>query len=210
MKSQPQPTPRRKWHPQRWLLLLAASLLAYAGWTTYAYHSALKEAKALGWAVEYTDPLKVIRQNWKAAFTKDVWLEGVTDIGIQGSDGLEQHQDIVRRLNPKMVLICDATNLRDLSALKGLQRLEGIFIQEGANLNNVDILKNLPVLKTVVFSYCTGLTNINALAHHSTLQFLSLSGCTGLTKESIEALKATLPKTQVLDNFTSDPEPPSP
>ena len=26
------PPPRRKWHLQRWLLLLAAGFLAYAGW----------------------------------------------------------------------------------------------------------------------------------------------------------------------------------
>ena len=74
------PPPRRKWHLQRWLLLLAAGFLAYGGWTQYAFRAALKEARALGWAVYYTDPYEVIRADWKAAFRKATWLDGVTHV----------------------------------------------------------------------------------------------------------------------------------
>ena len=70
--------PRRKWHLQRWLLLLAASLLAYAGWTQYAFRSAIKEARALGWEVRYSEPSERILKNWKTAFEKETWLYEVS------------------------------------------------------------------------------------------------------------------------------------
>ncbi len=207
MQSQPQPTPRRKWHLQRWLLLLAASLLAYAGWTHYAFRSALKEAKALGWAVIYTEPVEVIRKNWKNTFRKETWLEGVRLVSIMTGGEFEQNLAIVKRLNPKALEIHDATNLRDLTALKGLTRLEALLIIGGSNLTNVDMLNNLPALKEVIFDECRALTKVDALKTLTALETLWFAGSHGLTKESMEALSAALPKTRVLDNGAPIPKP---
>ncbi len=209
MKSQPQPTPRRKWHPQRWLLLLAASLLAYAGWSQYAYRSALKEAKALGWEMDYTDPVQEIRQNWKNTFRKGTWLDRVAYIGIFGGEEFERHLAIVQRLNPKELAILGTTALRDLSALKGLTRLEILTITGGSKLTNVDMLKNLPALKWVELNNCTALTNVDALKTLTALPTLRFTGSHGLTKESIEALKAALPNTEIRIDITPVPKPPS-
>ena len=200
------PPPRRKWHLQRWLLLLAASPLAYAGWTQYAYYSAIKEAEALSWQLTYTDPAKMIWQNWKAAFEKDTWLDGVTGVSTWTGTQLEQHQDILQRLNPKSLGIYKATNVRDLSGLKGLTRLNTLVVMNGPDLTNVDMLQNLPALKHVYFSECTALTNVDALKTLTTLHALDFYGSHGLTKESIEALSAALPNTRVLDNITLIPE----
>ena len=204
------PPPRRKWHLQRWLLLLAAGFLAYGGWTQNTFRSALKEAKALGWEVDYTDPAKLIRQNWKNAFRKETWLDGVTAIDIGTGEELEQHRAIVQRLNPKQLIISNASNLRDLTALKGLTRLESLLIYGGHNLTNVDMLKNLPALKQVAFNDCTALTNVDALETLTTLQLLLFGGSRGLTRESMEALSAALPNVEIAIPAPSAPKPPSP
>jgi Leucine-rich repeat (LRR) protein len=180
-------SPRRKWHLQRWLLLLAAGFLAYGGWTTYAFRAALKEARALGWYVEYTDPSEEIRKNWKAAFEKETWLDGVTGVEILTSEAFEQHLAIVHRLNPKSLQIDNAATLRDLSAFHPLTRLQGVGVIGCTGLTNVDALKNLSALQQVVLSGGTGLTNVDALKNLSALQLVVLDGCTGLT--NVDALK---------------------
>ena len=57
-------------------------MLAWSEWRAYAFRSALSQAKALGWKVEYTDPVEEIRTNWKAAFKKETWLDGVTHVNV--------------------------------------------------------------------------------------------------------------------------------
>ena len=181
------PPPRRKWHLQRWLLLLAAGFLAYAGWTQYAFRAALKEARAMGWEVSYTDPSAEIRADWKAAFKKETWLDGVTDLVIPASEGFEQNITIVHRLNPKGLSIDNAPTLRDLSALKPLERLQSIGLAGCTGLTNVDALKNLSALQRVWFDGCTELTNVDAFKNLSALQKVTLINCTALT--NVDGLK---------------------
>ena len=179
--------PRRKWHLQRWLLLLAAGLLAYTGWTTYAFRTALAQAKALGWIAEYTDPSEEIRKNWKAAFRKATWLDGVTHVSIHTSEEFVQHLAIVRRLNPCGLQITIAATLRDLSALKDLTRLQGADLRVCTRLTNVDALTSLSALQWIMLDGCTGLTSVDGLKNLSALSSVSLIGCTGLT--NVNALK---------------------
>ena len=211
--------PRRNWHLQRWLVL-AAGFLAYAGWTQYAFRAALKEARALGWEVDYTAPVEEIRKNWKAAFKKATWMDGVRDVHIPTCEAFEQHLAIVHRLNPKGLRIEFATILRDLSPLKNLPALQTVELEFCLRLTNVDGLKNLSALKTVELEGCTGLTNVDALKNLSALNQLWLEdctgltnvdglknlsalsrvwldGCTGLAKESVAALEAALPKAYI-------------
>ena len=216
------PPPRRKWHLQRWLLLLAAGFLAYGGWTQYAFRAALKEARALRWYVDYTDPVEEIRKSWKAAFRKETWLDGVTWVHIPPSEECEQHLTILHRLNPRELSIDLAATLRDLSALKALTRLkylklfgctgltnvdalknlaalQKLDLQGCTGLTNVDGLKNLSALQHVTLYECTGLTNVDALKNLPTLEKVWLYGCTGLTKESVASLKAALPNAEITD-----------
>ena len=238
------PPLRRKWNITRWLVVLAVLGLGWSGWRVYAFRSALAEAKALGWTVYYTDPVETIRKEWKAAFSKGTWLDGVTVVNIQVRGSFEQNLAIVHRLNPKLLAIGDATALRDLSSLKPLTRLQSValrhcigltdidalkslsalqkvYLHRGTGLTNVDALKNLPALQEVwldgctgltnvdalknlaalqrVFlTDCTGLTNVDALKNLSALQKVWLTGCTGLTPESVAALKAALPKAEII------------
>ena len=263
----PEPKPRRKWHFYKWLVLLIVATFAYAQWRAYTFRSALKEAKALGWRVEYTDPYAEIRQDWKDAFKKRTWLDGVRSMLVPTGKQLEQHHGVLQRLNPKWLQIHSAQALRNLSTLKGLTRLtflevgpahslteldalqnltalerieihravaltnvdglknllavKTLFLTEAKKLTNVDALKNLSALELVCVDHSTGLTNVDGLKNHKTLQTvylrgctgltnveglknlpalqeIILEGCTGLTKESIEALKATLPKTKLV------------
>ena len=269
----PEPKPRRKWHFYKWLVLLIVATSAYAQWRAYTFNSAIKEAKALDWYIDYTDPYAEIRQDWKNAFKKNTWFDGVTWMLVPSGEELEEHRGLVQQLNPKNLSVGDCQSLRDLSALKGLTRLKsleigsassltnldalqnltsleriGIFnadaltnvdelknlssvnsisLTDAKKLTNVDALKNLSALEHLELHYCTGLTNVDGLKNHKRLQEVRLENCSaltnvkglknlpalelvrlvecpGLTKESIEALKATLPNTKV---DTGEPSP---
>ena len=181
------PSPRRKWHLQRWLLLLAAGFLAYGGWTQYAFRAALKEAWALGWTVYYVDPYEEIRADWKAALRKATWLDGVTKVEIPTSEEFEQHLAILHRLNPKELVIFNSSTLRDLPKLNGISRLRTIVLIDCKVLTNVDALKNLSALKKLGLLGYTGLTDLDALRNLSALRTLGLHDCTRLT--DLAALK---------------------
>ena len=192
------PPPRRKWHLQRWLILLAAGLLAYAGWTTYSFRAALKEAKALGWEVDYTDPVEMIGADWRYALSRETWRRGMGAVIISKGGQFEQHIDIVHRLNPTELQIHKAATLLDLSALKSLTRLQWVCLYGCTGLTNVDALKNHFTLQVVSFTDCTALTNVDALKSLPALQEVWLEDCTGLTKETIVALRAALPNTKII------------
>ncbi len=179
--------PRRNWHFNRWLIVLIVAMFGWSGWRAYAFRSALAEAKALGWTVEYTDPVETIRKNWKAAFRKATWLDGVTALGIPTSEVFEQNVAIVHRLNPKALLIKHAGRFRDLSALKPLTRLQALALYSCTGLTKLDSLKNLCSLQAVALIGCTGLTDANGLKRLSVLREVVLSGSTGLT--NVDALK---------------------
>ena len=216
------PPPRRKWQFNRWLLVLILALFGWSRWQTYTLRSALAEAEALGWTVQYTNPFQSIRENWKSAFKKETWLDGVTYVEIATSESFEPHASVVHRLNPKELTIKDASTMHDLSALTPLTRLQGVSLGNATRLTNGDALRNLTALKGVYLGGCKALTNVDALKNLSALQVVylngskrltnvdalknlsalqtvSLEGCTGLTKESIAALKAALPNAQIID-----------
>ena len=216
------PPPRRNWHFNRWLIVLAIAMFGWSSWRGYAYRSAVKQARALGWYMEgeYTDPVKTIRRNWKAAFRKETWVNGDTLVRIDTSEAFEQNLASVYWLDPTRLDIDNAATLRDLSALKPLTRLQDITLNRCKGLTNVDGLKNLSALQRVSLGGCTGLTNVDALTNLSALQDVRLDGCTGLTNvdalknlsalqevrltgctgltpESVAALKAALPNAQI-------------
>ena len=214
------PPPRRKWHFTRWLIVLIIAMFGWSGWRAYAFRSALAEAKALGWTVQYTAPVETIQRNWKAAFTKETWIDGATLVYIPSDKGFEQHIAIFQRLNPKQMQIGDARSLRDLSflaprsrlksiwlngcfaltnvdALANLTSLESLVLAGCEELTNVDGLKNLPALQRVVLTIGKRLMNVDALRNHPALREVDLSASTGITPESIAALKAALPNAKI-------------
>ncbi len=183
------PPPRRKWHFARWLIVLIIAMFGWSGWRAYAFRSALSQAKALGWAVQYTDPVETIRKNWKAAFRKETWLDGVTELTIPTSEAFEQNLAIVHRLNPRKLEIPDAATLRDLFAFNTLTRLQGLSLTFCTALTNVDGLKNLSALQEVKLHGCEGLTNVDAFKSLSALEGVVLSNCKGLTNlDAIQSL----------------------
>ncbi len=80
-------------------------MLAYGAWTEYAFRSALQQANALGWAVSYIDPVEVIQVDWRNAFKKETWLDGVTAVVIPKIKEGDQCRVIMHRLNPKLLPI---------------------------------------------------------------------------------------------------------
>ena len=275
-----EPKPRRKWHLTKALVLLIVATSAYAQWRAYTFNSALKQAYALNWQVRNTKPVDLIYDDWKNAFKKDTWFDGVASMEVPTGEELEQHRAMIQKLNPKDLTVGDCQSLRDLSALKGHTQLKVLWITSPSSLTNLDALqnltaleriklddaqaltnvdglknllavnsitlwdatkitnldalKNVPTLEDLDLRYCTALTNLDGLKNHKRLQTVHLVSCaaltnveglknlpelkkvgifgsTGLTKESIEALKATLPRT-IVYAMESElvPKPPQP
>ncbi len=199
----PEPKPRHKWHFYKWLVLLIVATFAYAAWNAYLFRSAFKEANNLKWYMEKADPIALIQKDWKAAFKKETWLDGVKYIGVPTAEHLEQHPDILRRLNPKSLRIRNARNFRDLSALQDLTRLEELILWSGEDMEdffnphdplvpersdpnapallvNLDALMDLPTLKWVELRGFIALTNLGGLKNLTSLRGLFLFNCTGL------------------------------
>ena len=214
------PPPRRKWHFKRWFIVLTVAISAWGGWRVYDKRSAIKEAEALGWTVQYTEPSKEIYADWRNAFRKGTWTDGVSWVGIPTIDDLEQHVDVLHRLNPthltiddatslhnprsfrpltrlKSVIVLSGTRLENIDGLAGLPALQNLKIYSSSHLKNVDALKNHIALESVGFLGCTGLTNVDALKSLPALEEVYLRHCMGLKRESVDALRAALPNTRI-------------
>jgi len=118
----------------------------------------------------------------------------------------------------------ECPNLTNIDALKEIKELNRLAIGGSALLANIDSLKEIKNLKSLNFFRCTALTDVDALGklkelkhlglyectglknldelHGLTgLETLILNGCTGLTKEAVDAVKAALPKTEVVSDY---------
>ncbi len=97
------------------------------------------------------------------------------------------------------VVLGGCPGLKNLDALKNLSALQSVELNNCTGLTNVDALKNLSALKKVILFGCTGLTSVDGLKNLSALHEVVLIGSTGLTPETVAALKAALPNTQIID-----------
>ena len=116
----------------------------------------------------------------------------------------------------------NSTELTNVDALKNITTLQSVWLQKSKGLTNVDALKDLPALEIIDLTDCTGLTNVDALKNLTTLQHVwlpnytgltnvdalknlpalrrvNIQGCSGLTPESVDALRAALPKAIIME-----------
>ena len=239
----PAQKPRRYRHLVRWIFIGILAILGWYGWKAYDFNQAVKEAKELRWEFTYSDPIAIIRKDWRAAFRKDTWSDTRRWLWINTEAVSERDFDLIRRLKPKQLRIFGTFPWRDLSELKGLSNLTELWLSYQKNLTNIDALKDmkeltaldihgspvlvniealkelknltllqlndctaltnvdalreLKALKNLGLYRCTGLKNVDGLLGLTGLEKLHLEGCTGLTKESVDAVKAALPKTKV-------------
>ena len=197
----PEPKPRRKWHFYKWLVLLIVAIFGYAQWRAYAIKSTIKEAEALGWEVTYIEPLKVIRAEWEYAFKKETWLDGVKRVVIRQGATLLEHPDILHRLNPKQVMVDNGEDLRDLSMIEGLTRMDVLFIAMGPNLTNIDALAHFPALRRLDLLECTALENFDALKNLKAVERFELRHCKAFKDVSVLANFAALKGVRITECF---------
>jgi hypothetical protein len=167
------PPPRRNWHLARWFLVLLIATFGWSGWRAYAFRSALAEAKALGWEVEYTDPLKEIWNDWKAVFRRTTW-DGVGIVHISTAVELEAHLDVVRQLRPRKLQIDMANEWTDLNALSTLSSVRSIHILACNRLASFDGLACLTNLEVLDVSNAHEFTNLEGLVSLPKLRELSI------------------------------------
>jgi hypothetical protein len=139
MPAETPPPPRRNWHLARWFLVFAIATFGWSGWRAYAFRSALAEAKALGWFVEYTDPVEDISRNWQDAFKKRTWTDGVKVVSIPRSESFEQNLATIRRLNPSRLDIFYTARLPHLSSFKGITRLRWLSLENCQGLTEESV-----------------------------------------------------------------------
>lgn len=193
------PSPRKR-NISRWLLIIVVGMLGWGGWREYSFCSALRQAKALGWRVEYipSDPLGSIKKNWRATFKRATWMSFVEVVDIPDNPPVPPDLAIVVKLNPRALFIRDAEKIRDLSALNRLSRIEDLRIFEGTQLTDVDWIKGFSRLKSLDLSRCNEIKSIDSLRGLSALRELSLAHCYQLTHlDALTDLKA-LEKVEII------------
>ncbi|MEK0450521.1 MAG: hypothetical protein RL088_2789 [Verrucomicrobiota bacterium] len=190
------PPPRRKWHFKRWFIVLSIAIFAWSGWRVYDKRSAIKEARALGWQVEYTDPSEEIWADWRNAFRKRTWTAGVIRVEIPTSESFEGHIAIAHRLNPLNLFIQDASTLRNLSVVGSLTRLGMLVLWNCKALTSVDGLTNLSSLQYVALIDCEELATLDGLKNLPVLQVVELSGSSKLT--NVDVIKSLPALSQVV------------
>ena len=192
MLSEPPATkPRRNWHLLRWAFLLIALSSGWGAWKAYDFQQAVKEAEELGWKFEYTDPVAIIREDWRAAFRKDTWSDARLWLLIQTGAISERDFDLIRRLKPKQLSIHATFPWRDLSQLRGLSNLTELWLGYCPNLTNIHALKDMKELPSLTIAGSPILLNIDALKELKNLTQLDISGCTALTNvDALRELKA--------------------
>src|SRR5262245_43957455 len=100
-EPQPASAPRSRWRTlRRGLLVAVLAVIGYAGWRTYSFRTAIKEANAYGWNWTYDDPIDAIRKDWKAFFDGETWTVRKRDLILDSIEQFEQHYTLVRRLDP--------------------------------------------------------------------------------------------------------------
>ncbi len=142
----PAPKPARRIHCVRWLLLAFALLSAWASWRVYDGRQAVNEVKALGWYWESNEPMDAIRDDWKAAFRKETWLDAGRALIVPTAADFDSHRSLVGRLRPTVLQVDNSKAWEDLSSVRDL-----------TGLRNVDGLKGLSALQWLDLSGCTGL-----------------------------------------------------
>ncbi len=182
MLSEPPATkPRRNWHLLRWSFLLIALTLAWGAWKEYDFRKAVKEAKELGWTLEYTDPVAIIDKDWRDAFRKDTWNWTWRELYIPDNGEFERHFDVIRRLKPNLVEIHATFPLRDLSELNGLSNLTILWLFDCPKLTNIDALKDMKGLKELAINNSPDRSNIDSVKELENLEYLDLSRCSAIS-----------------------------
>ena len=166
-------------------------MLGWYSWKAYDFNQAVKEAKELGWDFTYSDPIALIRANWKAAFSKETWRVTERKLFIKQSKQLEPHFDVIRRLKPNELASVAPFPMRDLSELRGMSDLTELYLFTCPKLTNIEALTGMKGLTKVTISQAPGLANIDALKKLKNLEYLFLRECTALTNvDALRELKA--------------------
>jgi hypothetical protein len=101
-----------------------------------------------------------------------------------------------RRLTTLHITNCKA--LDDLDALRGLTSLRSLFLVGCPAVKDAELLRGLSDLEELDLSGCSSLTNVDGLHGLKKLKTVNLRRCPGLTPEAVAALRAAIPRAQVV------------
>lgn len=199
----PAQKPRRERHLVRWIFIGILVILGWRGWKGSDSWRAIREAKALSWRVDYSNPFPIIEDDWRNAFHKETWDGDVWRVTIGSNNPVEGHLALIRRLNPTSLtidarfpesdlselaglsklhtlILNDCQKLTNIGALQGMKGLVVLHIHQAPDLADIHPLTELKNLNHLGLDGCTALTNLDALQGHHDLRILSLHGCSGL------------------------------
>jgi len=192
---------RRVW---RWVVGLGlGSLVLCSVWNVVMRNQAVSELRAAGLVYQGRENLwKMARKDWRGLFKRSTWQMKRSAIWTH-HDGAMQNKNLsdlvpaFRRLGIQVIIIESDRDIENVDGLKEFQSLEGLVFLNCPALRNVDGIKRLTTLQNLVLLNCVELENVDALHGLSGLKEIHLIGCSKLSAESIFALKAALPKTQI-------------
>lgn len=178
--------------PFFWALALFLAVCGYQWWRVYDYRAAVDEAKRLGFEWEAEETFDLIRRDWRAALLKETWgtHERILRIGYPFDNlgpafDFRPYRDLLHRLHPTLMVVSYCENV---DAIKGLNSLRILRIEQCPTLQNLDALKGLTGLQILELSDCPALQNLDALKDLTRLQELYLWRCPKL--QNLDALKS--------------------
>ena len=127
-------------------------------------------------------------------------LSSLITVGLYRCPNLANIDALTDMEELAMLTIDGSPVLVNIDPLTKLKNLTFLRLSSCTTLTNVDALRELKALEDLNLSGCTGLKNVDALHGLTGLERLNLEGCTGLTKEAVDAVKAALPKTEVISD----------
>ena len=160
-----------------WLSVTAVvvACFAYSIWRIYDLDCAEKEAVSLGLKWKQAGPLYRIKKDWRAAFQKDTWTFDVRTIDVRDVAEFQQNIRLIHRLDPRAIVIRDASALTDLRAFADFSKVTWITLANCDNLTDIASLTSLKKLSFLQLNGCKKLGTLNDLSRLPALGELQLA-----------------------------------
>ncbi len=160
-----------------WLSVTAVvvACFAYSLWRIYDLDCAEQEAISLGLKWKQAGPLYRIKKDWRAAFRKDTWTFEVRTIVVRDVAEFQLNVRLIRRLDPRAIVIRDASALTDLRSFADFPKVTWITLANCDNLTDIAALASLKKLSFLQLNGCKKLGTLNELSRLSTVGELHLA-----------------------------------
>ena len=160
------------------MLFLLLGWLGWVEWQEYDFRGAVREAEAAGFDFRQSpSPIALIRADWHAAFRSATWFARERKLWLPEECDLAPLRPLLLRLGPTTLWTMRCRNAGAIRGLTGLHELDLIC----SDIKDLTPLAGMKRLQRLNLEYCFGVANIAPLAGLTQLRILNLSECKFVT-----------------------------